>query len=175
MNTKMRNLTLAAAALAALTVIAPKATAQPWKGFPLPPSPHQVREMFQERHGSPRNQAPGHAYGNYGRGSYGGGYGRGAYGGGYRGPAVGYGRGYYGGYEHRYVAPVRPYVRGYGGGYGYGAPYRTYAGFRFYSSCPGPGYVYIADLGWALPPFLGAVWVPGYSDIDGLWVEGYWR
>ena len=183
MNTKMRNLTLTAAALAALTVIAPKATAQPWKGFPLPPSPHQVREMFQERHG-------GHSYGNSGHGSTGGGYGhgygggyRGGYGGGYRGPTGGYGRGYYGGgrgyyggYPHRYVAPVRPYVRyGYGGGYGYGAPYRTYSGFRFYSSCPGPGYVYIANIGWALPPYAGAVWIPGYYDDEGLWIEGCWR
>ncbi|MEO8053800.1 MAG: hypothetical protein ABI768_01505 [Acidobacteriota bacterium] len=174
MNTTMRNLTLTAAALAALTVIAPKATAEPWKGFPLPPSPHQVREMFQERHGSPRNQAPARAYGNYGRGSYGGQYGRGAYGNGYRGPASGYSRGNYGGYGRRYVAPVRPYARhGYGGGYG--APYRTYSGLRFYSSRPGPGYVYIADNGWALPPFPGAVWYPGDYDDEGLWIEGCWR
>jgi hypothetical protein len=172
MNTTMRNLTLTAAALAALTVIAPKAAAQPWKGFPLPPSPHQVREMFQERHGSPRNQAPGHAYGNYGRGSNGGGYGHESYGTYGHG---GYGHGGYGGYRgaygYRYVAPVRPYVR-----YGYGAaPYRLYSGFRFYSACPGPGYVYIADLGWVLPPFLGAVWVPGHYDIGGYWVDGFWQ
>lgn len=176
MNTKMRNLTLTAAALAALTVTAPNAAAQPWKGFPLPPSPHQVKEMFQERHGSRRDQTPGHAYGGgYGHGAYDGGYGHG-YGGGYRGPARGYGRGYYGGYAPRYVAPVRPYVRyGYGGGYAYGAPFRTYAGVRFYSSCPGPGYVYIANVGWGLPPFQGAVWYPGYYDDEGIWIEGCWR
>lgn len=174
MNSTMRNLTLAAAALAALTVTAPKAAAQPWKGFPLPPSPHQVREMFQERHGSSGNHAPGHGYGNYGRDSYGGRYGHGAYGGGYRGPSGGYGRGDHRGYERRYVAPVRPYARyGYGGGYG--APYRTYSGFRFYSSCPGPGYVYIANFGWGLPPFAGAVWYPGYTDDEGFWIEGFWR
>jgi hypothetical protein len=170
MNTKMRNLTLAAAALAALTVSAPKATAAPWKGFPLPPSPHQVKEMFQERHGS-----QGYRYENGGRGysgSYGhGGYGHGGYGayGGYRG----YSRGTYGGYGYRYAAPVRPYVRYYGGGYA--APYRTYAGFRFYSSCPGPGYVYVANFGWALPPFAGAVWYPGYYDDGGVWIDGCWR
>ncbi|HQQ77690.1 MAG TPA: hypothetical protein PLB01_10075 [Thermoanaerobaculia bacterium] len=148
MNTKMRNLTLTAAALAALTVTAPKAAAEPWKNFPLPPSPHEVREMWRERHETPRQE-----YREHGRGGY------------------GYGHRYGYGHGPVYVAP-RPVVRY---GYGYAAPYRTYAGFRFYSACPGPGYVYVANYGWARPPFFGAVWVPGYTDIDGFWVEGYWR
>ncbi len=50
----LRNLTLSAAALAALLAAAPKAAAQ----FPLPPSPHQVREMWYRRHG-------GWHYGHY--------------------------------------------------------------------------------------------------------------
>jgi hypothetical protein len=136
MNTRMRNMTLTAAALAALTVTAPKAVAEPWKNFPLPPSPHEVREMFRERH--ERYEAREH-------GTHG-----------YRG----------------YVAPVRPYARY---GYGYAAPYRTYAGFRFHSACPGPGYVYIANYGWVVPPFFGAVWIPAHYDIEGYWVEGFWR
>jgi hypothetical protein len=145
MNRTLRNLTLTAAALAALTVTAPKAAAEPWRNFPLPPSPHEVREMFRGRHESPRQEfreeRHEHGYGGYG----------------YRGRV--------------YVAP-RPVVRY---GYGWAAPYRVYSGFRFYSACPGPGYVYIANCGWALPPFFGAVWVPGHYDFEGFWVEGFWR
>ncbi len=181
MNNNLRNMTLTAAALAALTLTAPKAAAQ-WKGFPLPPSPHQVREMFQERHGGRgddrRDRGNGawgnrggyenhgndgnRGYGNYGNRGYGnyGGYG-------YRG--YGADRGYrnYGG--RAFVGPVRPYVRG------YASPFRVFSGFRFYNACPGPGYVYIADLGWALPPYASAAWIPGFYDEEGFWVEGYWR
>jgi hypothetical protein len=148
MNTKMRNLTLTAAALAALTVTAPKAAAEPWRNFPLPPSPHEVREMFRERHESPRREFREERHERYEAREHG------THG--YRG----------------YVAPVRPVVRY---GYGYAAPYRTYAGFRFYSACPGPGYVYIANYGWVVPPFFGAVWIPGHYDIEGYWVDGFWR
>ncbi|MGA7993032.1 MAG: hypothetical protein WCC53_16515 [Thermoanaerobaculia bacterium] len=139
MKNTMRNLTLSAAALAALTVIAPKASAEPWKNFPLPPSPRQVREMWRERHESPRHEfrERGTGYGQYGR---------------------------------AYAAPVRPYVR-----YGYAAPFRVLSGFRFYAACPGPGYVYIANYGWALPPYYGAVWIPGHYDFEGFWIEGHWR
>ncbi len=185
MNNTMRNLTLSAAALAALTVSAPKAAAQ-WKGFPLPPSPHQMKEMIQGRQGghgpefrgrgyeSPRQEfreeRREHGYGNYG--NRGGNYGyRGNYGNhGYRG--YGADRGYRN-YGHAYVSPGRSYVRrGYAG---YAAPFRVFSGFRFYNACPGPGYVYIDDLGWAQPPFSGAAWVPGYDDDDGFQVEGFWR
>jgi hypothetical protein len=141
MNTTMRNLTLTAAALAALTVTAPKASAKPWRNFPMPPSPHEVREMWHERHESPRQEFRGYRYGGYGRG---------------------------------YVAPVRPYAR-YGYGYGRAEPFRIISGYRFFSYCPGPRYVYIANCGWVLPPFFGAVWVPGHNDIEGFWVEGHWR
>jgi hypothetical protein len=145
MNTKMRNLTLTAAALAALTVIAPNASAQT--------RPHGGGNTPQ--HGTSSRNGGG-AQNGAGHGSY--------------------GYGYRGGYGTHVVAPVHPYVRyGYGYGYGYGHPYRTYAGFPFYAAYPGPGYVYIANLGWALPPFFGAVWVPAHYDIGGVWVEGFWQ
>jgi hypothetical protein len=167
MKNTTRNLTLSAAALAALVSIAPKASAEPWKNFPLPPSPHQVREMLRDRHESPRLEFRGRDdrgrtrdYGNRGYGSrdYG---------------ARGYaGRGYvYGGYERErfYAAPVRPFRP-----LGLPSPFRVLSGFRFYSSCPGPGYVYIANNGWVLPPYPGAVWIPGHYDVEGYWVEGFW-
>ncbi len=125
MNSKIRNLTLAAAALAALTVIAPKASADE-RGHVRGPGSH-----------APAFHAPA-----------------------WRGPS------------RAYVAPARPFVRY---GYGYRAPYRAFAGFRFYPYCPGPGYVYVASYGWALPPFFGAVWIPGHYDIGGFWVEGFWQ
>jgi hypothetical protein len=143
MKNTLRNLTLSAAALAALTVTAPKAEAEPWRNFPLPPSPHQVREMWRERHESPRREFREHGYG-YGNG--------------------------YGHYGRAYVGPVRPGVR-----YGYAAPFRVLSGVRFFSYCPGPGYVYVADYGWVLPPFFGAVWIPGHYDFRGFWIEGFWR
>jgi len=128
MNTTMRNLTLSAAALAALTVIAPGASAE------------------ERGHGSPRQEVRAPAP---------------------RGPA-------YRAPARAHVAPARSVVR-YGYGYGYRAPFRVFSGFRFYAACPGPGYVYISDYGWVLPPFLGAVWVPGHYDIGGFWVEGTWQ
>ena len=66
------------------------------------------------------------------------------------------------GLARAYVAPFR-------------APFRVFSGFRFYSAFPGSGYVYVPGYGWVLPPFFGAVWVPGHDDIDGDWVEGFWR
>ncbi|MBK9063355.1 MAG: hypothetical protein IPL89_09200 [Acidobacteria bacterium] len=134
MNTKMRNLTLAAAALAALTVTAPKAAA--------------------DDHGRNQNrrETPRQEYRERGRG----------------------GSGRYEGHRRAYVAPVRPVAR-YGYGHGYAAPFRIFSGFRFYSAYPGPGYVYIADLGWVVPPFFGAVWIPSHYDVGGYWVDGFWR
>jgi hypothetical protein len=131
MNTKMRNLTLTAAALAALTVTAPKAAADD-------------RGRSQNRREAPRQEYREHERHEY--------------------RERGYGR--------AYVAPVRPVVRY---GYGHAAPFRTFAGFRFYSAYPGPGYVYIANYGWVVPPFFGAVWIPAHYDIGGYWVEGFWR
>jgi hypothetical protein len=75
--------------------------------------------------------------------------------------------------EHRHVY-VRPY-RGYRHVVPFRAPYRVASGIRFYSRYPGPGFVYVTGYGWVLPPFFGAVWVPGHYDIGGLWVGGFWR
>jgi len=134
MNTTMRNLTLTAAALAALMVTAPKAAADD-------------RGRNQNRRESPRQEYrehEGHEHGyGYGRGSYG----------------------------RAYVAP-RPVARY---GHGYAAPFRIFSGVRFYSAYPGPNYVYIANYGWVVPPFFGAVWVPAHYDVEGYWVEGFWR
>jgi hypothetical protein len=130
MNNTMRNLTLSAAALAALTVIAPKAAAD---------------DHGRGRHvEAPRQAVHAPAF----RGNA------------WRGPS------------RAYVAPVRPVAR-----YGYGsrAPFRVFSGFRFFSYCPGPGYVYVGSYGWVLPPFFGAVWIPGHYDVGGFWVEGGWR
>ncbi len=148
MNNTLRNLTLSAAALAALTVIAPKASADDrgrGRGFNAPRQ--ELREHGRrEIHGNTYGRGYGYGY----RNEYGHGYG-------WRGPG------------RYYVAP-RPVFR-----YGYASPFRVFSGFRFYSYCPGPGYVYIANYGWVFPPFLGAVWVPGHYDIDGFWIEGFWR
>jgi hypothetical protein len=69
-------------------------------------------------------------------------------------------------------------LRGYGG-YSYGrryvSPFRVYAGSRFYSYCPGPGYIYVDELGWVFPPFPGAIWFPGHLDRFGVRIGGFWR
>lgn len=156
MNDTMRTLTLSAAALAALTVIAPTASADgPFRHVPLPPSPHEVREMWRGRHESPRQEFREHAREFRGREFRGGEWREHGY----------------GGWDRAYVAP-RPVVR-----YAplWATPYRVFSGFRFYAACPGPGYVYIANNGWVLPPWFGAVWIPGHYDVDGFWVEGFWR
>jgi hypothetical protein len=140
MNNSLRNLTLSAAALAALTVTAPKASADE-RGRREPPR-QEVRE--HARREAPRPAYRGddrHEWREHG----------------------------YGGYGHGYVAP-RPVAR-----YAYAAPFRVFSGFPFYSACPGPNYVYIAGFGWVLPPFFGAVWVPGHYDIGGYWVDGFWQ
>lgn len=143
MNTTTRNLTLTAAALAALMVTAPKAAAQEHTrggGRGNAPQQQQGSRSFRgnERRESPRQEFREHGYGGYGR---------------------------------AYVAP-RPVARY---GYGYGAPFRIFSGVRFYSAYPGPNFVYIANYGWVVPPFFGAVWIPAHFDIGGTWVEGFWR
>ena len=38
---------------------------------------------------------------------------------------------------------------------------------------PGPGYVFVEGA-WILPPFAGAVWVPGHYQ-GGFYLRGHWR
>jgi hypothetical protein len=66
MNNTMRNLTLTAAALAALTVIAPNPAAQDHarKGGRGNAPRQESRQQF---HGNARHEVRGHAYGGYGR------------------------------------------------------------------------------------------------------------
>lgn len=145
MNTTMRNLTLAAAALAALTAAAPRAAAQD-RGRDRGHAAEAPRQAFR---GQERREFRGQEFRGNERREHG-----------------------YSGFGRAYVAPVRPAGRY---GYAYAAPFRVLSGFRFFSYCPGPSYVYIANYGWALPPFFGAVWIPGHYDIGGFWVEGFWR
>jgi hypothetical protein len=136
MNNTLRNLTLSAAALAALVSIAPKAAADE-HGRGRGPGYAPRQEFRAPAFHGPAFRAPGRAYG----------------------------------------APfARPLARYGSARYGYGrAPFRAFSGVRFFSYCPGPGYVYLANYGWALPPFFGAVWVPAHYDIGGTWVEGFWQ
>ena len=76
-------------------------------------------------------------------------------------------------YEHR--RGYAPHVRGNRYAAPWRAPYRVASGIRFYSRYPGRGFVYVTGYGWVLPPFFGAVWVPGHYDFRGFWVEGFWR
>ena len=77
------------------------------------------------------------------------------------------------GHEFRGRAFVRPSANFYGRRYI--APFRTFAGSRFFSYCPGPGYIYIDDLGWVFPPFGGAVWVPFHLNRFGVRIGDSWR
>ena len=151
MNTKMRNLTLSAAALAALTGLAPAASADDHgRNRGRTETRRQDSRSFERRE-TPRQTFRGNERREVReRGD--------------RGPGRGYvaPRYRYDGYRARYVAPFH-------------APFRVFSGFHFYSAFPGPGYVYIANYGWVLPPFFGAVWVPGHYDIEGFWVDGFWR
>jgi hypothetical protein len=186
MKNLMRNLTLSAAALAALVSIAPKADAQDWNRG-------QGREARPSRGGErgPRGDALRGEAGRregYRGGAFRGDSGRreGIRGESYRGrefrgresrgPEF-RGRDFRGGAFRgngwRGRSFFRPSANFYGRGYV--SPFRTYAGSRFYSSCPGPGYLYVNELGWVLPPFAGAVWVPAHYDYDGYYVEGDWE
>jgi hypothetical protein len=140
MKNLMRNLTLSAAALAALVSIAPKASADDRgrdrggesRGFQRrEPGRQQFREHGRQEWREHANRGPG---------------------------------------RYAYAPPVRAFYRR-----GYATPFRVFSGFRFFSYCPGPGYLYIANYGWVLPPFPGAVWVPDHTDIGGFFVEGMWR
>jgi len=86
------------------------------------------------------------------------------------------GRGFRGGEfrgnEFRGRAFSRPPV--FFSGRGHIAPFRFFAGSRFFSYCPGPGYIYIDDLGWVFPPFVGALWVPRF-DPFGVRIGGFWQ
>ena len=57
----------------------------------------------------------------------------------------------------------------------YVAPFRVFAGSRFYSYCPGPGYIYVDDFGWVFPPFPGAVWISPRIGRFGVRIGGFWR
>jgi len=57
----------------------------------------------------------------------------------------------------------------------YVAPFRVFAGSRFYSYCPGPGYIYVDDFGWVFPPFPGAVWIAPHLGRFGVRIGGFWR
>ncbi len=177
MNNTMRNLTLSAAALAALVSLAPKADAQDWThGRGVVGSPRgefrgnghgeyrgqesrgQERREFR---GQERREFRGQDFRGQERGEFRGRELRGHEWGGrafFRPPAF-FGRGF--------VSPYRTY--------GAISPFHVYAGSRFYSSCPGDGYVYIANYGWVRPPYYGAEWVSGYYDDDDSWIEGCWR
>ena len=193
MKNLMRNLTLSAAALAALASIAPKAEAQDWtraRGFESPrrefhendrrefrgQAVESPRKDFRETqrgefrgrefrggefrgHESRRGEFRGHGWGGDFRG-------REFRGGEFRGHGWG---------GHAFFRPpsfLRPQAFF---GRGYDSNYRVYAGSRFYSSCPGSGYVYVNDLGWVYPPYAGAVWAPAYYDEDDSYVEGCWE
>jgi hypothetical protein len=140
MRNTMRNLTLSAAALAALMAIAPKASADergPGRGGESRRTERREsgRQEFRERGREEFRERS------------------------YRGPG-----------RYAYAAPVRNFY-----GSRYSAPFRVYAGSRFYFDRPGPGYLFVNSLGWVFPPFPGAVWVPAHTEIDGFFVEGCWR
>ncbi len=146
MKNLMRTLTLSAAALAAL-VAAPKSDAQQVRRG-------ETHETFRGspgrgNHGNPSYGNPSRGNRNYGNRSY--------------------GNRSNGGYNRGFVRPPAFYGRR------YVSPFRVYAGSRFYSYCPGPGFIYIDELGWVFPPFPGARWFPGYVDRYGVQIDGCWR
>jgi hypothetical protein len=166
MKNLMRNLTLSAAALAALVSIAPKADAQNWNRA-------QGREARPSR-GAERGSRGDAFRGQAGRQE------------GYRGEAFrgnsgrregfrvdGYRGRESGAREWRGQSFSRPSAAFYGRGYV--SPFRVYAGSRFYSTRPGVGYFFVNGLGWVFPPFPGAVWVPAHYDFDGFFIEGGWQ
>jgi hypothetical protein len=150
MKTLMRTLTLTAAALAAL-VAAPKSNAdQSRRG--------EARQTFRGN--------PGHGGTFRGETFRGGEFrGRESRGGEFRGRE-------FRGSEFRGREFVRPQT--FFSGRGRIAPFRFFAGSRFFSYCPGPGYLYIDDLGWVFPPFADALWVPRF-DRFGVRIGGFWR
>ena len=187
MKNLMRNLTLSAAALAAMASIAPKAEAQDWtraRGVESPRREFRENDRRESRGRaveSPRRDfretQRGESRGREVRGGEfrgrefrGQGWGGNSGGRDFRGHGWG-GRGWDGHAFFRAPAFLRPPVF-FGRGY---SRYSVYGGSRFYSSCPGAGYVYVNDLGWVYPPYAGAVWVPAHYDDDGYYVEGFWE
>jgi hypothetical protein len=163
MRNLMRTLTLSAAALAALVSIAPKADAQNRGTGRGNESSRQ--ESRAPREGVNRgHESRGQEFRGRERGEF-----RGRERGEFRGRGAEFRGRTFNGYRGRAFFPARSFGRG------YVSPFRIFAGRRFYSYCPGPGYVYIANYGWAVPPFFGAEWIPAYTDEDGFQVEGWWR
>jgi hypothetical protein len=146
MKSLMRNLTLSAAALAVLVVAAPKSNADQFRRG-------EARQTFRGN--------PGHG-GTFRGQTFRGGESRGRE---FRGGA-------FRGNEFRGRAFARPPA--FFSGRGRIAPFRFFAGSRFFSYCPGPGYIYIDDLGWVFPPFVDALWVPRF-DPFGVRIGGFWQ
>ena len=119
MKKMTRNLTLSAAALAALVAFTPSASAQ----FPLPPTPHQVSQMWHARHDGYYNYHYSHRY------------------------YVPYARHYYYPSYHVYSG-YRFYAYSPGPGYvyvnGYGWCYPPYAGAVWVPGHYGHGHVWIS-------------------------------
>ncbi len=180
MKNLMRTLTLSAAALAALVAIAPKSEAQTFGRGRGQESGRNERREPQVR--GPQSRGPESRGREFrggdlrGRGFRGGDFrGQGFRGGDFRGRGFRggdfRGQGFRGG-DFRGHAFGRPPAFSYGSRYV--APFRVFAGSRFYSYCPGPDYIYVDDLGWVFPPFFGAVWVPRF-DPFGVRIGGFWR
>jgi len=55
-----------------------------------------------------------------------------------------------------------------------GAPLRVVAPVRVVGVRPGPRYL-LVEGAWVLPPWSGAVWVPGHYDRFGVYVAPHWR
>jgi hypothetical protein len=172
MKSLMRNLTLSAAALAVLVVAAPQSNADQFRRG-------EARQTIRGN--------PGHG-GTFRGQTFRGGESRGREfrGGPFRGNEF-RGREFRGrefrggdfrggrefrGNEFRGRAFARPPA--FFSGRGRIAPFRFFAGSRFFSYCPGPDYIYIDDLGWVFPPFVGALWVPRF-DPFGVRIGGFWQ
>ncbi len=168
MKSLMRTLTLSAAALAVLVVAAPPSNAQVRRGEARATRPSRG-ETFRGGESRGRGFRGGEFRGNEFRGrEFRGGESRGRE---FRGSEFRGGREFRGN-EFRGRAFSRPPA--FFSGRGHIAPFRFFAGSRFFSYCPGPGYIYIDDLGWVFPPFVGALWVPRF-DPFGVRIGGFWR
>ena len=147
MKSLMRTLTLSAAALAAL-MAAPKSSAEAFRRGEARATRPFRGETFRGGESRGRESRGGQLRGREFRGRE------------------------FRGNEFRGRAFARPPA--FFSGRGRIAPFRFFAGSRFFSYCPGPGYIYIDDLGWVFPPFAGALWVPRF-DPFGVRIGGFWR
>jgi hypothetical protein len=159
MKNLMRTLTLSAAALAVLVVAAPKSEAQTFRRGEARATRPFRGQTFRGGESRGREFRGGAFRGNEFRG-------RDFRGGDFRGGRV------FRGNEFRGRAFARPPA--FFSGRGRIAPFRFFAGSRFFSYCPGPGYIYIDDLGWVFPPFVDALWVPRF-DPFGVRIGGFWQ